>query len=302
MSEWAAALEVGGTMLRVGLVDGDGKLVEHRETEREHNLTSQCRSELEAVLRYAEGTEASAVALGVAVAAPVRSGRPDITHSSSLREAWGTSDLIAELEAATGFSPAVINDANAATLAEGRVGAARGVASALICLLGTGLGGGVLLDGNLVLGRSGLAGEIGHMNVDPDGPECPCGSHGCLELYVSGTALGRDPETGAQVGAAITAEKARQGDEACRRLFAGAGRRLGAALAGLVNVLDLEMVVFGGGLIPAEDLWTAETRESLLAHLTASARSSPPRVEPSHLASRAGLVGAGLYALEEGGR
>jgi glucokinase len=214
---------------------------------------------------------------------------------------------------------AVDNDANAALLAEHRVGAAAGARQALLVTLGTGIGGAALVDGELLRGAHGAAGELGHVVVDADGPPCPgnCPNRGCLEAMASGTALARAgeraaerwPESGParelargrELTGALVTELAHDGDAAAVEAVAEVGRWLGVGLSGLVNVFDPEVVVVGGGVVRAGDLLLDPAREEL------AARALPPiaesvRVVPAALGEESGMVGAALLAWEEADR
>jgi glucokinase len=209
------------------------------------------------------------------------------------------------------------NDANFAALAEHRLGAAQGHAHVLMVTLGTGIGGGLIIDGRLQVGGHGFAGEIGHMVVDPAGPPCPCGRRGCWERYASGGGLGvlareaalagRLPEVvrlaggdaesvrGEDVSAAALA-----GDDDARRVVQEVGWWVGFGLANLVCVLDPECIVLGGGLVTAGDLLLDAARASF-AELVEGGSSRPETViVTAAFGERAGAVGAALAARHGG--
>ncbi len=209
----------------------------------------------------------------------------------------------------------VDNDGTAAMLAEHRLGAARGFDNAVFLALGTGIGGGLVLGGQLYRGAHGYAGEFGHLVVDHDGADCPgaCPGRGCLEALASGRAIGvageraaraapdsplgrRFAESGVVLGQAVT-ELAHDGDETARAVLADVGRRLGAGLTGIVNALDPDVVVIGGGAVAAGDLLLGPARAVV------AARALPPladavRIVPARFGEEAGLLGAGLLARE----
>jgi len=209
------------------------------------------------------------------------------------------------------------NDANFAALAEHRLGAAQGHAHVLMVTLGTGIGGGLIIDGRLQVGGHGFAGEIGHMVVDPAGPPCPCGRRGCWERYASGGGLGvlareaalagRLPEVvrlaggdaesvrGEDVSAAALA-----GDDDARRVVQEVGWWVGFGLANLVCVLDPQCIVLGGGLITAGDLLLDAARASF-AELVEGGSARPETViVTAAFGERAGAVGAALAARHGG--
>ena len=209
------------------------------------------------------------------------------------------------------------NDANFAALAEHRLGAAQGHAHVLMVTLGTGIGGGLIIDGRLQVGGHGFAGEIGHMVVDPAGPPCPCGRRGCWERYASGGGLGvlareaalagRLPEVvrlaggdaesvrGEDVSAAALA-----GDDDARRVVQEVGWWVGFGLANLVCVLDPQCIVLGGGLVTAGDLLLDAARASF-AELVEGGSARPETViVTAAFGERAGAVGAALAARHGG--
>ena len=209
------------------------------------------------------------------------------------------------------------NDANLAALAEQRVGAGRGASNVVLITLGTGIGSGIVLDGRLFRGATGAGAEIGHMTIDHHGPPCQgtCPGRGCLEVMASGTAIGRegtdagrrDPESAlgravAQRGS-VTGEEVKDlalsGDEAACSVMAAIGRSLGAGLASVVNIFEPEVIVIGGGAAAAGDLLLDPAREVVAQRALRPSRDTV-RIVPAALGEEAGMVGAGLFALEEG--
>ncbi len=200
-------------------------------------------------------------------------------------------------------------------LAEHRAGAARGVDHAVLITLGTGIGGGLLLNGEVYRGSEGAAAELGHIVVDPDGPKCPgdCPGHGCLEAFASGTAIGRTGTeaaranpgsalgralaSGREVTGPLVTELAHDGDPVAREVLATAGRWLGLGMVTLVNIFNPELVLVGGWASAAGDLMLDPAREVL------AERALPPnrdfaRVALAHFGSEAGMIGAAMLALD----
>ncbi|MCA1783776.1 MAG: ROK family protein [Intrasporangiaceae bacterium] len=220
--------------------------------------------------------------------------------------------LARQLEERVGRAVTVLNDASAAAFAEQRVGAARGYLDVVMFTLGTGVGGGVTRGGDLVLGRSGYAGETGHMIVAEGGRRCPCGNRGCIEAYASGTAIGamardrledgdepsmlRDVDHDRVDGRAVS-DAARAGDAVAREVLGTAGRWLGVAAASVVNLLDPDIIVVGGGAATSTAPWLLpEARRAMRERLLGAEFREPPAIELATLADDAGTVGAGLYA------
>ncbi len=209
----------------------------------------------------------------------------------------------------------VDNDANAAMLAEHRFGAAQGADHALLLTLGTGIGGGIVVDGKLVRGAVGSAGELGHMVVDMDGPRCQgnCPGRGCLEAVASGTALGRDAlaaahdhpgsalgealREGRAITGALVTELAHDGDEVAVAVVRRIGEHLGVGIASLVNVFNPSVVVVGGGVIAAGDLLLDPAREVLAARALSPSRETA-RIVPARFGAESGMLGAATLALD----
>jgi glucokinase len=214
-----------------------------------------------------------------------------------------------------GLPVVVDNDANVALLAESRAGAARDCAHAVLVALGTGIGSGLLLDGQIYRGSRGLGAEIGHMVIDLHGPDCQgaCPGRGCLEVMASGSAIGREGEAaarrspasalgrrladGREITGGIVTELAHDGDEAARAVLAEIGRRLGYGLVGVVNVFNPEMIVIGGGAIAAGELLLEPARAVVMTRALPPPREAV-RIVPAHFGDESGMLGAALLALD----
>jgi len=218
------------------------------------------------------------------------------------------------LRAATGVPAVVVNDARAFTLAEARMGAAAGTGSVFGVTLGTGVGGGLVLDGQLFLGASGNAGEFGHHIFDPHGPRCGCGSHGCIETYASAPALvasvmrpfvqGAVPALVHIAGGrwdAVTpvliAQAAETGDAICREALQRVAFVLGVGLANVTTLVSVERIVVGGGMAGLGEALFDPMRRTLAAY-AATAGTRLPQVAPAALGHRAGALGAALNAAD----
>lgn len=217
-------------------------------------------------------------------------------------------DLMAER---LGLPVWVDNDANCALLAEHRAGAAQGAQHALMYTLGTGIGGAVIVDGRLDRGVRGGAGELGHMTVDFNGPTCPCGSVGCLEVFASGNALGREglrvaiaePETrlgqalasGREITGALVTELAHDGDEVAIGCVTLIASRLGVGVASMVNALNPEVVVIGGGVIGAGEMLLEPVRRQVRIQARRPS-SEDVKVVAARFGEESGMLGAALLA------
>ena len=220
-------------------------------------------------------------------------------------------DLRAAIEQRLGLPAVVENDANAAAWAEARFGAGRGEGNVVVVTVGTGIGGGIVVGGQLLRGRFGVAAEIGHINIVPDGRRCGCGLQGCCEQYASGRALvqeayeqaiaspalanellrlaGGEP---AGITGPIVTEAARSGDVAALQCFDEVGRWLGRGIAQLAAILDPGVFVIGGGVSVAGELLREPTVRAFRKHLTARGHRPTADVRMAELGPEAGIVGA----------
>lgn len=316
MSETGArrvvGVDIGGTGLKFGVVrfSGDGT----PRVEAEQLFDDHAEDEPEAVLdRLAAalaGVIAASVAdpgpepprvaaVGVGCAGLVDTAR-GVLHRSTHLPGWRDVPLADGLSRRLGLPVLLANDAACFLAAEWRHGAARGLDHALFVTIGTGVGGGLVLAGRPYRGASGLGAELGHMSIDRGGPECPCGGRGCLELFVGRKAIEREA---LRVGLAAEGVRspadvsrvAATGDPRARAILAEAGRCLGLALAGLVNLLEPRGIVVGGGVAQAGDLLLEPARVEMVSR-SMVARQSPVPIIPAALGALAGLVGAASLA------
>ena len=309
----AIGLDIGGTKIAGGVVDESGEvlteLVERTPEESDAAAVTPILLDLVARLR-AGHDDVAAICVGAAGLVEWPAGRMIWAPNNAYQD-WPVRE---QLEAATGLPVVVDNDANVAALAEARLGERRNRDLVLITV-GTGIGGGLVLGGHIYRGPTGRGAELGHIVLNPDGPECGCGNHGCFEAYASGSALtrmgreaaGDDPEgliarlgaeQGEVTGQTVTAA-ALQGDAVARGLFERLGRWLGVGIASLANIFELEVVAVGGGLVETGDLLLEPARRAAKEFAYApTARLTAPIV-PATFGSDAGMVGAALLALEE---
>jgi glucokinase len=205
---------------------------------------------------------------------------------------WEDCPVVEPLEQRLGLPVALINDARAFTLAELEAGAGRGVATMVAITLGTGVGGGIVVDGRLLLGMNGTVGEIGHQTIEPDGPRCGCGNRGCLEQFVSGPAIAR--AAGAETAEQVV-EAGRAGDSTALDVLARAGSYLGIGIANVMLAVGPERVVVGGGVADAGDLLLGPAREELRRRVTVMPIDRVEIVR-AELGLQAGAIGAALWA------
>jgi glucokinase len=301
-------VDIGGTKIAAGVVDEQGTLL---ATNRRRTLASDAAAiEDEVTDAVAElRREHEVDAVGVAAAGFVDAQRGVVTFSANL--AWRDEPLREDLARRIGLPVVIDNDANAAAWGEFSFGTARHVDDAVLVTVGTGLGGGIVVKGRLLQGSRGVAGELGHLRVVPDGLPCGCGNRGCWEQYASGSALqrrGRELVASGDASAARLAElcggdpkrlrgqmitaAAAEGDEAAVRLLAELGRWLGEGMASVAAVLDPALFVVGGGVVEAGDLLLASARTALADHLAGRAYRPAIEVEAATLGATAGMIGA----------
>ena len=280
------------------------------------NAVAAVVAQLDAALASGRDPQSSAPAPAppVGVGAPGmldREGR--LRFSPNLPQAQGVDWKVLMGERLKGRTVLIENDANFAVLAEHRVGAAQGYRHVVMVTLGTGIGGGLIVDGRVQVGAHGFAGEIGHMVVDPAGPPCPGGRRGCWERYASGGGLGilaREAALAGKLPGVVAlsggdAESVRgedvtaaalAGDVDARRVMEQVGWWVGFGLANLACVLDPECFVLGGGLVGAGDLLLDSTRRAYAELVEGSAARPDTAIVPAALGERAGAVGAALAA------
>ena len=298
-------VDVGGSHITSGVFDGTRFV-------RRHDVAFAPGSLGEGVLEAV--SEAVSRVLPAYDGQPVGVGIPGVTTADGVvlfAPNLGLEDYPVEARLRElGFSAHVINDANAAAVAEWYSGAGRGSKSLICVTVGTGVGAGIVMDGRLLVGTSGRGGEIGHMLVMPGGPECSCGTHGCLEALASGQAISRmgrqacsggdplllrlcsnDPRT---LDAKMVFEAARAGSQAARQIVEQAAMWLGVALANVVSVVDPEIIIIGGGVALSGEEFLEPVRRSMEA--SALCRIVMPAVVLAHHGTGAGMLGAAVHA------
>lgn len=301
-------VDIGGTKIAAGVVDETGKIstrTRRRTPNRDYEAVATIVTD--AITELASRHTIDAV--GVGSAGFVNSERSTVVMAPNL--GWTDANLKSWIEKETGLNTVIENDANAAAWGERRFGAGKGATNMIAITVGTGIGGGLIFDGKLFRGKHGMAAEVGHMCLEPDGRPCGCGQRGCWEQYGSGNALVRaarilaadfrdeakillslgdgTPE-GVQ-GAHVT-EAARKGDRIALEAFAVTGEALGRGMASLAAVLDPEVFVIGGGVSEAGDLLFVPTRTSFLEHFSGRELREVPEVRLAELGNDAGIAGA----------
>jgi glucokinase len=290
-------VDLGGTKILAGVVDRAGAVVRRRETPTPTSSQEDLLRALETAVEELLEEDIAAVGFGIPSTIDQRSGRA----VSSVNIPLADLDLRAWMHDRFDVPVGLDNDANAATLAEWAFGAGRGTKHMVMLTLGTGVGGGLILDGRPYRGSVGAGAELGHMVIDIDGPPCQgsCTGRGHLESLASGRAatLAAQEAFGPAVDAHRLVRLAQEGDATAVELLGTLGHRLGVGIGSLVNIFNPEVVVIGGGFSAAGDFLLDRAREALQREALHPGRDLV-RVVRAELGTAAGLVGAGLVAFE----
>lgn len=315
----AVGVDLGGTRFKVGWLGSQEGLrdVAVHPTQGHRDVRSVLPEIARAIAKARSSAEMAGDpigAVGVGVPAVVDPDAGEIVLAPNLSASWQRFALASALGELIGLPVYLLNDARSYILAESRAGAARNVANVLGITLGTGVGGGLVLDGKLRLGPHFLAGEFGHITCDPRGVRCGCGSLGCVETYASGTAIaaaalrpllqGRTPQlrdilggNTAALDAQAVAQAALQGDVECCEIFTRAGDAIGIGIASVMKIVDIERVVIGGGVAGAEQLLFEPIRASLRKNCTVFVGREPDLVTAT--VAQPGATGAAIWAREQ---
>ena len=311
---FSIGVDVGGTKILAGLVDDSGNVVSTARRPTPRNDATEVLNVVSDVVRELGAPQGgSVVGVGLGVAGPVDASRATVFFAPNL--GWSQVPVRAILEARVGMPVVVENDGNAAAWGEFRFGAGADVDELTVVTVGTGIGGGIIINGDLLRGAHGAAGEIGHMNVVVNGRACGCGRGGCWEQYASGNALVREARalaaerrgeaalllglgdgTPEGVQGLHVTQAARAGDPVAMEAFRVIGTWLGRGLADLCAILDPGTFVIGGGVSEAGDLLLASARQTLLDKLSGNQQRPAPEVRPAILGNNAGLIGAAELA------
>jgi predicted NBD/HSP70 family sugar kinase len=305
----AVGIDFGHDLVRVAVADLSGAVI--AEARHDIDVDSRAAQAIERAAAMVDEQLAKldldvgrTVGVGVAVSAPIMRDAtdPERPPTTSILPGWGPFAPGGELERRLGRPVLMGNDANLGALAEVRHGAGRGARNVVYVMLSGGIGAGLILDGALFLGHSGLTGELGHVVADPGGRICRCGNRGCLETVASAAALleALRPLHGRDMTLEDAIALARAGDPGCRRLFADAGRAVGRAVGAICNIVNPELVIVGGEMSVVGDVLVDAVGEGIaLATIPAIARDA--EVVAARLGERAEVLGAiGLVLAETG--
>jgi glucokinase len=296
MQDYSIGVDLGGTNLRAAAVDGSGKILDKISGTTQYAAGREAiMGDIIAAVKAVRGRVGPAGLRGVGIGIPgfIKMATGVVIGSANIPgfEGFPVRD---EMRDALNIHVILENDANAAALGEKWMGAGKDVNELILITLGTGIGGGIIIGGRVLHGELGMAGEIGHMTVIPDGNPCGCGNSGCLEKHASATAIVGMARM-LQLGEDITAEDVYKlaigGNKRARHCFITMGRALGIALANLINVFNFPLYLLSGGVLPAWDLFTPIMLQEINQRSFAFAKTNP-RIEKAILGNEAGLYGA----------
>jgi glucokinase len=317
------AVDIGGTKILAAIFSADGRMLDKEICATPAGdgfmaVIERLGMVVDTLLRSNEIRPSNLAGIGIACAGGIDTERGVVVTPSPNLPDWTDVPLRDIVEELFGIDTFILNDASSAALGEQRYGAGRGVKNLVLLTLGTGIGGGIIIDGDLYLGAAGGAGEIGHMTIEENGPQCGCGNTGCLEMLASGKAVAREAAgrisrgeesllTGMVSGKVedITAEMvgaaAGKGDVLAREVLAWASHYLGVGLVNVVNIFNPEVIVLGGGMAELGSLFIDPARKMVLERsFSVSARAV--EIVTARLGNEAGVYGAAAYAIERKAR
>ncbi|CAN7465899.1 ROK family glucokinase [Knoellia sp. LjRoot47] len=314
----AIGIDIGGTKVAGGVVDEEGNVLvrARRDTPHRSKRPRVVEDTIVDVVEELRSQRPDVAAVGIGAAGFVAADRATVVFAPHL--SWRHEPLRDALSKRIDTPILVENDANAACWAEWRFGAAQGESDVVMVNLGTGIGGAILMHGELIRGRYGIAGEFGHMQVVPEGQRCECGNRGCWEQYASGNALVREARAmilanspvatdlaarvdgrADELTGPIVTEAARDGDATATELLAEIGHWLGIGIANLAAAFDPGTFVIGGGVSAAGELLLGPARENFRRRLTGRGYRPEAQIVAARLGNEAGLIGAADLARNE---
>ncbi len=313
MKDKVVAVDLGGTLIRSALINEKGEMLARaqRETLAQEGPEAVIGG-IEASIRdVARGSEA----ISIAAPGPLDPWK-GIVHQAPNLPGWREVPLADILHRAFKVPVYLNNDANLAALGEHRFGAGQGVNDLIYLTISTGIGGGIISQGKLLLGAKGLAAEVGHMILEPEGPPCGCGGRGHLEALAAGPAIARraveEVEKGTEtfitrlvkgelskVTAKVVAQAAQEGDPLANSIFKEAGFYIGLGIANLLHILNPQLVILGGGVSKAGDLLFDPVRATVKARTMVSYQERL-KIVPAALGADVGLLGGAAFVLKRG--
>jgi len=314
------AVDIGGTKIMTAVFSADGQMLAKdlcltRANDGVDAVIERLKSAIDSLLNRHELSTSRLAGIGIACAGGIDSASGVVVTPSPNLPGWSDLPLRDIIEERFGVDTCVLNDASSAALGEQRYGAGQGVKNLVLITLGTGIGGGIVIDGQLYLGARGSAGEIGHMTVDEGGPVCGCGNTGCLEVLASGRALAREAVSRISQGEKssltemagdkvedITSEQvaaaAADGDSLSLDVLSRAAHYLGVGMVNIVNAFNPEMIILGGGMAELGSLYI-EPAKRLVVERAFSISTQKLSIVTATLGNEAGVYGAAAYVIEQ---
>ncbi len=310
--------DLGGTNLRAGIVDTQTGQVRHLLSiptlarEGHDAVIARMTGLIGDVMRDGALTNSQVSGIGIGVPGVLNPDDGMVLFLPNLHGGWKNVQLGKILQTSLGLPVNLINDVRSITLGEWKFGSGKGATSMICFAVGTGIGGGVVVNNQLVMGFNGTVGELGHTMVDPDGPQCGCGNHGCLEAYASGPAIaamgikaviqGRTTLIGELVAydlnkitPQVIAEAANEGDSTAREIFEHVGKLIGIAAVNIALAVGPERIVIGGGVSSAGDLLLEPIRRTLHERIFVMPKENI-KVMPAQLGDNAGILGSAVWS------
>jgi len=319
---YVIGIDLGGTNLRVVLADREGHILQDARRPSESDgpadgTVAQTISAISEVLQEQGVSPRQVVGIGIGVPGIMDSKSGTVFWSPNFPH-WTTVPLGPMLEAHFSIKTFLINDARCAALGEMGFGAGRGAQNLVMITLGTGIGGAIVVDGRLLLGPNGSIGEVGHHTIDPDGPQCNCGTFGCWEAFCGKKGIVDRAVRKMQQGRpsvlldwtdanwhrldpALIARAAREGDLLAREVIEEIGFYVGLGVANLITILNPEIFIIGGGVAQAGDLLFEPVRRTVKARAV-RLQAQTARIVPARLGDNAGVMGGVVLALQEAGQ
>ncbi len=311
MSQVVIGVDLGGTNMRTALLSPDGVILDRHKVATHavagwKQVVAQLIKNIGQHQKIAVGKGLTVIAVGIGTPGVIQMDRGIVVKSPNFPD-WNNLPLKEELEKALHTAVFVENDANAAALGEQWLGAGRGINSMILLTLGTGVGGGIVLNNQIWQGADGMAGEIGHMTLIPDGRLCGCGNTGCLEMYASARGIVQSYRDAIKSSAIDSSEElsseqiyqaARDGETVACNVMKDMGRMLGIGIANLINIFNPQMIVLGGGVKDAWKLFIDATQEEVMRRAF-KIPAERTKIVPSLLGDDAGMVGAAAVALQK---
>ena len=301
-------VDIGGTAAKLGLVDEEGRIissVNEYPVKFDDYETPIIETVVKSVRHFMDENNknfAEIAGIGVSATGGINSKLGIVEGSAGHIKNWEGTNIKARLESEFGVNTEVLNDANAAALGEMWKGAARGKENVVVMTIGTGVGGGIIVDSKILLGTKGFAGEIGHIPVNVDGEDCSCGNKGCIEHYGSTSALVRNVKEAVisgeikgieadDVDGRLIFKEVAAGNEAVIKYVDGWINYISAALVGLVHIFNPEMIILGGGVSRQKELFVDRVKEKVIKSVMPNFAIGLS-VEAAELGNDAGIIGA----------